>query len=209
MVITQHAVYLPDMFLIGSAGRNSGKTTLGRSMIEIVKDELPVYALKIITITGKKGVCQRGGTGCGICTSISSGFELIEETRRIGQKDTALLLQAGAEKSYLLKCMADSLTEGLNAFLSVIPQGSRLIVCESNSLRQVVKPGVFAFVANTPVSKMKPSAKAVYEKADWLIDDVAAIADWPITFTTVGNHTMISCCESNRELNAKRRVGNE
>jgi len=42
MVITQHAVYLPDMFLIGSAGATAVKQPLGRSMIEIVKDELPV-----------------------------------------------------------------------------------------------------------------------------------------------------------------------
>ena len=68
------AIEVPNMIQIGSTGRNSGKTTLAEALIKQYQEVYPIYGLKIITISGQRGVCQRGTKGCGICTSITAGF---------------------------------------------------------------------------------------------------------------------------------------
>lgn len=162
--------YFPQLLQIGSTGRNSGKTTVAKKLIETFND-YPLVALKIITITGKRGVCQRGGTGCGICTSIDSGYELIEENNRRGKKDTMELLKAGVSQSFLLKAFEDSLFEGFEAFLRQIPSDA-LIICESNSLRKYVEPGVFIMMDNQK-RRLKPSSADVYDFADLIVTDAA------------------------------------
>lgn len=154
---------VPQMLQIGATGRNSGKTMIAKSVIQRLGQQAPVVAVKIITITGARGICQRGGTGCGICTSISSGFELIEEHNQQGKKDTMALLKAGCEKVFLLKAFQDQLLAGFRAFLQQVPTNA-VIICESNSIRQVVKPGLFVMINNH--KKIKPTAAAVYDAAD-------------------------------------------
>lgn len=178
--------YFPRLLQIGSTGRNSGKTTVAKKLIEKFND-YPLVALKIITITGKRGVCQRGGVGCGICTSIDSGFELIEEKNRRGKKDTMELLKAGVEQSFLLKAFEDSLFEGFEYFLEQIPANA-LIICESNSLRKYVEPGVFIMMDNQK-RRLKPSSKDVYDFADLIVSDATDPAVERITIqkeTTTG-----------------------
>lgn len=126
-----------------------------------------VYGLKIITITGAKGKCQRGEVGCGICTSIDTGFELIEETNNLGDKDTMQLLRAGCKKVFLLKVFHDYLLEGFQAFLEQVPLEA-LIVCESNSLREVVQPSCFIMMHNQ--KSMKKTAKNVISEADMILE---------------------------------------
>jgi hypothetical protein len=157
---------VPQMLQIGSTGRNSGKTVIAKSVIHRLGQQRPVVAVKIITITGDRGKCQRGGTGCGICTSISSGFELIEETNQRGKKDTMELLKAGCEKVFLLKAFQDHLLAGFQAFLKQVPANA-VIICESNSIRQVVQPGLFIMINNH--KNIKPSAAAVYAAADVVV----------------------------------------
>lgn len=96
------AIEIPNMIQIGSTGRNSGKTTLAEALIKQYQEVYPIYGLKIITISGQRGVCQRGTKGCGICTSITAGYELVEEQETIGNKDTMKLLAAGCQKVFLL-----------------------------------------------------------------------------------------------------------
>lgn len=81
------AIEIPNMIQIGSTGRNSGKTTLAEALIKQYQEVYPIYGLKIITISGQRGVFQRGTKGCGICTSITAGYELVEEQETIGNKD--------------------------------------------------------------------------------------------------------------------------
>ena len=54
------AIEIPNMIQIGSTGRNSGKTTLAEALIKQYQEVYPIYGLKIITISGQRGVCQRG-----------------------------------------------------------------------------------------------------------------------------------------------------
>ncbi|GKU26764.1 hypothetical protein [Clostridium folliculivorans] len=159
-----------QMFLIGSTGRNSGKTTLATALIEKFKKEFLIIALKITTIEHKDGKCPRGGDGCGVCTNIQDNFELIEEVSTSSNKDTSLLLKAGAEKVYWLKCLQSHLDEGMEYFMSVIPKNS-LIICESNSLRNIIVPGSFVMIKNVGNNIAKKSASAVISKADFILEN--------------------------------------
>lgn len=162
-------LYLPQMLLIGSSGRNSGKTTLAVGFIQKWKDKFPIIALKITTIEKKDGKCPRGGKGCGVCTNIEENFELIEEKNVNSNKDTSLLLTSGTKKVYWLKTLKTHIDEGIKHFLTIIPKDA-LVICESNSLRNIVKPGVFIMLRNTKNASIKKSASEVIDKADLIIE---------------------------------------
>ncbi|EOL46381.1 hypothetical protein I580_01650 [Enterococcus caccae ATCC BAA-1240] len=155
------------MVQIGSTGRNSGKTTIAKRIIAENQERFTIYGLKIITISGARGKCQRGETGCGICTSIDEGYELIEERNCNGVKDTMQLLKAGCKKVYLLKVFHDHLLEGFLSFLQFVPRDT-LIVCESNSIREVVKPGLFLMMNNQ--KSLKKTAANVIDQADIILE---------------------------------------
>ena len=103
-----------------------------------------------------------------MCSSLKGNFEIVEELNAANNKDTSLLLSAGAESVYWLKTLKDNIYEGFEAFINQIPENT-LIVCESNSLRKVVNPGVFVMVKNSKDSQMKKSASDVIDQADIII----------------------------------------
>ncbi|WP_275255051.1 hypothetical protein, partial [Klebsiella pneumoniae] len=73
---------------------------------------------------------------------ITAGYELVEEQETIGNKDIMKLLAAGCQKVFLLKVFQENLAEAIQQFLKAVP-AQALIICESNSLRNVVQPGLF------------------------------------------------------------------
>lgn len=168
-MIKNELLCLPQMVLIGSAGRNSGKTTLAVEFIKQWKAEFHIIALKVTASDSKDGKCPRGGIGCGVCTNIKGNYELIEEKNIKSDKDTSILLMSGAENVYWLKVLKTHIDEGIRYFLSRIPENT-LIICESNTLRNVVKPGVFIMLKNTQNSSIKKSASEVIDKADLIIE---------------------------------------
>lgn len=163
-------INIEQMLLIGSTGRNSGKTTLAASLIRKWKDDLSIIALKITTIEHKNGCCPRGGEGCGACTDMKGDFELIEEVNPNINKDTSLLLSAGADKVFWLKCLSDNLEKGIEYFMSKISKDA-LIICESNRLRNVVLPGSFVMIKNIHNDYIKKSAYEVMDKADFILEN--------------------------------------
>ena len=160
---------IPQMVMIGSSGRNSGKTTLATALIKKFKCDFPIIGLKVTTITEKDGKCPRGGEGCGVCSNLEGNFEIIEETNKDGIKDTSCLLASGAKNVYWLKTLKSHNLEGFETFMSTIPKDT-LIICESNSLRKVVRPGIFIMMNNSPNNTIKETASEVIDKADIIID---------------------------------------
>ncbi len=161
---------IPQMILIGSSGRNSGKTTIAVKLIDQLKNKFPIIGLKITTIEQKNGKCPRGGDGCGTCSNLKGSFELLEETNKNSKKDTSILLAAGAEKVYWLKCLKTDIDSAISTFMTLISENA-LIICESNSLRNVVNPGIFVMLNNTKNNIIKKSASEVVDKADIIIEN--------------------------------------
>ncbi len=149
-------IYAPYMLLIGAAGRDAGKTTFACEIIRRFY-EAPICATKVTAIQARDGLCPRGGEGCGVCTSLEGDFCVTEETDARGRKDTQRLLAAGAQRVLWLRVLKSKLEEGARVFLDSFCPDTPLI-CESNSLRNVVVPGLFLMVKHTESNEMKVSA---------------------------------------------------
>ncbi|MHC4158028.1 MAG: molybdenum cofactor guanylyltransferase [Planctomycetota bacterium] len=161
-------IKLNRMLLIGSTGPNVGKTELACDIIKRFTKDKKITAIKVTTIKQKNGQCPRGGQGCGVCTSLEGDFDITQETDPASGKDTSRLLAAGAEKVFWLRVMKTSLKQALAVLLDVVGPDS-VLVCESNSLRHVVEPGLFIMVKKSDEKAVKDSAKQVIKLADEII----------------------------------------
>ncbi len=159
----------PDFIIIGSTGRNTGKTEFACRLIERYAKTNKIYGVKVVTIDPDEGNCPRGGKGCGVCTSLKKNFEIIEENQILPGKDTSRMLAAGAIKVFMLKVNQHALEEGINAFIKLVPDDT-LVVCESNSVRKVVDPGLFLVIKNVREKRIKESCAEVIDYADKVID---------------------------------------
>lgn len=162
-----------NMIMIGSFGRNSGKTALAEALIEKWRGSYSIIGLKVTAITeDDKGgrLCPRGGAGCGVCSGIEGDYELLRETETQGVKDTSRLLAAGADMVYWLRSTRCGLFNGFLEFSRIVADNS-LIICESNSLREHVKPGVFVMMRSEEDEAVKPSAKHVAGLADFVVQN--------------------------------------
>lgn len=159
---------LPGMLMVGSAGRNSGKTELACSLIRRAAARQDVVGVKVTAVREKDGTCPRGGEGCGACSSLEGSFCITEETDGSTDKDTSRLLAAGARRVFWLRVLTEFLPEGVEALTDIIG-GNTVSVCESNSLRTVVDPDLFLIVREEGSSEVKASARAVMDRADRIV----------------------------------------
>ncbi len=158
-------IHAPQMLLIGSTGRNSGKTAFACRVIENFKARGPLIGAKVTAIREKNGECPRGGKGCGVCTSLEGDYDITEETETGDVKDTQKLLASGTERTLWLRVLHEHLERGARALLDCMPADAA-VICESNSLRKVVKPGLFIMVEPQDAKVPKASAQHVLAYAD-------------------------------------------
>jgi hypothetical protein len=138
-------IKLDGMLMIGSAGANVGKTELACALIKKFNGIANITGIKVTTIKAKDGQCPRGGQGCGVCSSLDGDFQITEETDSNSHKDTARLLAAGAKRVFWLRVMKTHLKDGIATLPDIIGPDA-ISICESNSLRKVVEPGLFLMV---------------------------------------------------------------
>ena len=156
---------VPTMLMIGSTGRNIGKTELACSLIKKHRATCDIVGIKVTTVQERDGKCPRGGEGCGVCSSLTENYCITEEHDIGTGKDTSRLLAAGASKVLWLRVMKEFLDEGISALLAEIGDDA-ISVCESNSLATVVRPGLFVMVSDKSGAAPKESAARVIESAD-------------------------------------------
>ncbi len=157
-------LHAPHVLLMGSTGRDSGKTLFACRVVVAAARRGPVVAAKVTTVREHAGECPRGGVGCGTCADIADRYVLTRETDAGGHKDTQRLLAAGASSVYWLRVLRGHLEEGAAALLEAL--GSMPAVCESNSLRTVLEPGLFLFLRSGSDTASKPTAEVVRPWAD-------------------------------------------
>jgi molybdopterin-guanine dinucleotide biosynthesis protein A len=161
-------IKIPGMLMVGSAGANVGKTKLACALIRKVSKSRSIIGIKVTTIKAKDGQCPRGSQGCGVCSSLEGDYCITEEADSNCDKDTARLLAAGASRVFWLRVMKTHLKEGLTALLDIIGSDA-VLVCESNSLRQVVEPGLFLMVKGRNLKVWKTSARETGRYADRIV----------------------------------------
>ena len=154
--------------MIGSAGRKAGKTELACALARKFSAGRKIIGVKVTAIVAKDGTCPRGGKGCGVCSSLAGDFFISEDTGALPHKDTARLLAAGAVRVFWLRVLRSCLAEGSMALVDVMGKDA-LIVCESNSLRRVVEPGLFLIVIGSGSREYKLSAASVRNYADKIV----------------------------------------
>lgn len=156
---------IPRMVLIGAAGRNVGKTEFACKLIRQLAPRRDVIGVKITTIREQGGSCPRGGAGCGVCGSLQGPYLVTEEHDTTSGKDTARMLEAGASRVLWLRVRQANLEEGVCALMNLIPADAP-IVCESNSVREIVTPSCFIIIRAKGSEEIKESCRRVMAKAD-------------------------------------------
>jgi molybdenum cofactor guanylyltransferase len=177
-------IRLENMLMIGSSGSNAGKTELACALLRRFHRNHRIIGVKVTTVAARDGSCPRGGQGCGVCSSLEGMYSITQESghdrtpmrspdaqRTSGPgagKDTAKLLAAGAEAVYWLRVLRTHLQEGWAALSGTIDREA-VVICESNSLRQIVEPGLFLMVENREHASWKSSAQQVRRHADCIV----------------------------------------
>jgi molybdopterin-guanine dinucleotide biosynthesis protein A len=161
-------IKLDGMLMIGSASTNVGKTELACAILGKFSKEHNIIGIKVTTIKDKDGQCPRGGEGCGVCSSLEGNFCITEEFNKNLDKDTSRLLAAGAGRVFWIRALKEHLTEAITALLDIIGPEA-ISICESNSLRQVIEPGLFLMVRNNDSDFWKSSAWSVRKYADRIV----------------------------------------
>lgn len=159
----------PDMIMIGATARNVGKTEYACELIQRYASSGPVTAIKITAISATGGSCPRGGEGCGVCTSVEGRFTITEEVNASSSKDTSRMLRAGAHRVLWLRVLREHLQEGVEALLASVPEGSA-IICESNTARRAIQPGLFLMIRPQSPEAVKPSAQKLLPLADRVVE---------------------------------------
>ena len=148
---------LPNLLIVSGNGRDSGKTTL---VCDIIKkfSSRAVTAIKICPHYHPDDI------GLKIIHK-EHNFLIAEETSRESGKDSARMLEAGADKVYYLQVLDDHIAEAFSKLRAMLDSKS-LIICESGWLRSVVKPGVFLMVNRTEREDFKDNFRKLQSKAD-------------------------------------------
>jgi len=160
---TKKFIKLNRMIMIGSAARNCGKTTFACAIIKKFSKITPVIAIKVSTKKASDSKQKEKEHFNPV-----KGFEIIEEHNPKGYKDTSRMLSAGASKVFRIEVNENNLQQAAKALLKKIGR-SAVCVCESSSLRKVIKPGLFLMLQREKTRYYKPSAKAVKKYADKII----------------------------------------
>ncbi len=155
----------PKMLMIGAAGRNAGKTELACRIIRNFSREIKITGIKVTAVDEGEHKCPRGPDSCGVCSSLEGPYCITEESEGPPGKDTSKLFAAGAEKVFWLRVKKDHLEEGFMA-LNEKTGPDVYTVCESNSLRLTVKPGLFLVLKGNGSKSVKKSCRKVINYAD-------------------------------------------
>jgi molybdopterin-guanine dinucleotide biosynthesis protein A len=151
---------LPGWLLIGSTGRNVGKTEFACAIIRKLRGAHPIVGVKVTAIVEGEPTCPRGGAGCGVCAALKGDFEISEETGEHAGKDTARMLESGARRVFWVRCRRQRMHAAIAALLARLEPGV-LVVAESNSLAKAIEPDLFLLVTNGRASSVKPTAADV------------------------------------------------
>ena len=158
----------PRMLLIGAAGRDAGKTYFATSLLRQFTSANDIVAVKVTPIEKVTDRCPHGRDDCNVCATLKGNFEIAEETDPEPDKDTCKMLAAGAKRVFWLRSLKSHLKAGAAAMLEATGS-SAVLICESNSLRTVVEPGLFVMLKNRSATEPKPSSRAVLRHIDRIV----------------------------------------
>ncbi len=172
-------INFPNVLLIAGQQQNVGKTTLASKIISHFTRENKITGIKITPHF-------HNSIGDALIIEKATNYQISKETTPDSNKDTSIMLQAGAEEAYLLEAEPEYLEKGFIQVMKYIPDNN-LVVCESTGLKELIEPGVFL------------TLRQLYCKTESIKDEkLLKSADRIITFT--GNGFDFSLDELNIEF---------
>jgi len=150
---------MPSMLLIGGTGRKIGKTTLASMIIEHFAKTNEIIGLKISNM--KPGDEAFHGFHE---HRLHENFSILKENQ-IGNKDSQRMLGSGATPSFFIRVQDEFIDEAFAALLQKIAKNA-IVVCESNSLRNIVEPGLFLMVHDNSGKPLKAESEKLLAMAD-------------------------------------------
>ena len=136
--------------------------------------------LKVTAIRERDGPCPRGNESCGVCSSLVGNYEITEENGYPPGKDTSLMLASGAPRVFWLRVMREHLAEGTAALIDRVGVDT-ICICESNSLRHAVEPGLFVVVKHKASRTIKRTCREVMHLADKMVLSDGRSFDTPLS----------------------------
>lgn len=132
--------------IVAGTGRNSGKTLFAVKLIERNREH-GIIAVKISR--------HDHSPSAGSTRVVSGpGYAIYRESSSSGNKDSELMLAAGAAESYYISAGENSVIEAFNKLLQFIPTSSP-IICESPVLALLVNPGLLVVADSNNVVNRK------------------------------------------------------
>lgn len=160
------------VIVVGGHTRSIGKTQLVCDVISAFPDSNWIAGK--ITQYGH-GVCARNGENCD-CAPTEHVCALDWEMHADTGTDSARFLAAGARRSFWLRTKLGFLAEGLPLLRAALEQarstsygGAPLLILESNSLLQFLKPSLYFAVIDPSKEDFKESARAALDRADAIV----------------------------------------
>src|SRR5262245_8114808 len=149
------------LIVVGGHSRNLGKTSLVAGLIHRFRDR-NWTALKI-TQYGHN-VCDNHDTQCGCEADPGAPFALSEEFEP-GDTDSARFLGAGAARALWLRPAAGQLPLAADAIHKILERHQNVIM-ESNSVLEVLRPGLFLMMLDFGCADFKPTGLRFMDRAD-------------------------------------------
>lgn len=153
-----------NLIIIGGIGRNIGKTTLAEKLIARFSEEVPVTAMKIANI--KPGDELFHGHNV---DGFQDKIRIVKETRTDDHKDSMRFLTAGAAASWYIQTEDIYLPETFPEIEKIL-KGAQWFVCESNSLRNFVRPAVFVMIRGKETFPAKKGVAGLLRQADVVVE---------------------------------------
>lgn len=159
------------LIVVGGHTRSIGKTQLVCDIIRAFPRS--EWIAGKITQYGH-GVCAQNGENCD-CAPTEHVCALDWEQDRDSETDSARFLKAGAKKSFWLRTKQGYLAEGLPLLREALDSlsrndlGARLLIVESNSLMQFVKPSLYFAVIDPLKDDFKESAQLAVDRSHALV----------------------------------------
>ena len=148
-----------NLLLISGTSQNTGKTTLACEIIKAWNDKNYIVALKISphfhTILPNDKII-----------SDSCKFIVIEEIFTESGKDSARMLQAGAQKSYFIMSKDENVKDAFDFIVNILPSES-MMVCESGGLAKYINSGLSLLLTR---NHQTPKTASRNQKADMKIN---------------------------------------
>jgi hypothetical protein len=149
------------LLIVSGTGRNVGKTELACRLIARFSAHKEIFGLKVSAIFPDEQLFH-GDHG-----NVGTRRTLFQETRKDSTKDTSRMLRSGATSVYYLQGDSTSIKTDFMNLRTMLPEDS-VIISESNSLADLVQPGLH-IVVTSHTGEVKPRALPLLDSADLVI----------------------------------------